>query len=96
MKKILLFILCIYLIETFNAQTSFNDAFSPIRSELTSWDPIRGEWLASSLQAFANQKDIPDRTFPEDFTPYEMFAIVPEIKRKNIQESLNRSASTIG
>ena len=95
MKKTLVFILCIFLSENFNAQTSFNDAFAPIRSELTSWDPIRGEWLASSLQAFANQKDIPDRTFPEDFTPFEMFAIVPEIKRKDIQESINRSASTI-
>jgi len=95
MKKFLIFTLCIFFSEKFNAQVSFNDAFEPIRSELTSWDPVRGEWLASSLKAYANQKDIPDRTFPEDFTPYEMFAIVPEIKRKNIQESLNRSASNI-
>lgn len=78
-----------------HSQISLGEAFTPIKSELTSWDLIRGEWLATSIQAYASQKDIPDRTFPEDFTPYEMLVMVPENTRKKIQEVLTRTAPTL-
>jgi len=59
------------------SQDNFSRDFDPIRKDLRSWDPIRGEWLASSLEAMSKNEPIPDRTFPEDFTPAEMFRIVP-------------------
>ena len=59
------------------SQDNFSKDFEPIRKDLRAWDPIRGEWLASSLEAMSKNEPIPDRTFPEDFTPAEMFRIVP-------------------
>jgi hypothetical protein len=95
MYKISILIFFILVIRFSMAQKSFDEAFSPIRAELTSWDPVRGEWLASSIQAYAGHKEIPDRTFPEDFTPYEMLALVPEPKRKNIQEIITQNAPNL-
>jgi hypothetical protein len=66
------------------SQDRFTEDFGPIRKDLTSWDPIRGEWLASSLEAMSRNEPIPDRTFPEDFTPAEMLRIAPSSSRENI------------
>lgn len=56
-------------------------------SELSQWDAVRGPWLAESLGAMANNEPIPDRNFPEDFTPAEMYAMVPSERRKRIEEA---------
>jgi hypothetical protein len=56
--------------------------YSVLNKELTSWDPIRGEWLASSIIAMSKKEQIPDRNFPENVTPFEMLKLVPE---KNIE-----------
>lgn len=90
MKKILLLfgILLVY-IPTLKAQNErFTKDFQPIRSELTKWDPVRGEWLASSLVSMSKNEPIPDRTFPEDFTPAEMLRMVPQENRINIQKTI--------
>ena len=94
MKKILLFILCFKASSSVFLQSSTNDSFESIKSELISWDPVRGEWLSSSIKAISEGKDIPDRTFPEDFTPYEMLTLVSEAKRKNILEIATRNVTS--
>lgn len=74
-------------ISSINAQSDrFTQDFQPIRAELTKWDPIRGEWLASSMVSIAKKEPIPDRTFPENFTPAEMMKMVPESNRSAIQK----------
>jgi len=62
-----------------------------IRKELTDWDPVRGAWLAESMDAIANDKPIPDRTFPEQFTPSEMFASVPTERQNNIRGRITQN-----
>lgn len=89
MKKIyLLFASCIALFGTAMAQNDdnqFNKNYDPVRSELEEWDPIRGPWLSSSLEAISKKEPIPDRTFPEDITPAQMVAVLPEQTRSNIE-----------
>lgn len=58
---------------------------SKIREELVSWDPIRGAWLAESMQAVATDQPVPERRFPEEFTPAEMYSTVPVERQKIIQ-----------
>lgn len=65
-------------------QTTFQKNFQGIDTELKNWDPIRGAWLSSSLQAMASDEAVPDRTFPEDFTPYQMLNKVPNETRLKI------------
>lgn len=69
-----------------------------INKELSDWDPVRGPWLAESMQAVATNQAIPNRTFPEQFTPAEMFSQVPADKQTNIrsiiQENQQNSAPT--
>lgn len=69
-----------------------------ITKELTDWDPVRGQWLAESMQAVASNQVVPDRTFPEQFTPSEMFSQVPvdrqQIIRDRIQENQQNAAPT--
>jgi hypothetical protein len=60
------------------AQESFDDSFQEIDKELREWDPVRGKWLSASIKANTNGEAIPDRTFPEDLTPSEMLALVPD------------------
>lgn len=79
------------------AQTKkFSEDFKPVRTELTKWDPIRGEWLASSLEAISTKQPIPDRTFPEELTPMDMLRLVPEQSRTSVRGivSQNQSVST--
>ena len=71
-------------------RSNFDNEFQTVKSELTNWDPIRGEWLASSLKAMAFDEAIPDRTFPEDFTPYQVFSMVPEQIQNNVVQQANQ------
>lgn len=66
-----------------------------ISQELTSWDPIRGAWLSESLTAMANDQPVPDRTFPEQMTPTEMYAMVPTERQNNIERYIqdNRNSA---
>lgn len=64
---------------------------SRIKQELTDWDPIRGEWLAESFTAMANDEPIPDRTFPEELTPSEMYAMVPAENQRNVSRIINEN-----
>lgn len=66
------------------AQDQFTKDFESVRKELVSWDPVRGEWLSSSLVAMTKNQPIPDRMFPEDFTPLEMLKVVPASTRNAI------------
>lgn len=92
MRKIYIPILFLVLSSSIvEAQDRFTQDFDPIRKDLTSWDPIRGEWLAASMEAIAKKQPIPDRTFPEDFTPSEMMKIVPASNRDFIREHIQSS-----
>lgn len=89
MRQILLFTSSILLTTTFaKAQSSetFDGDYKPIRSTLEAWDPVRGAWLADAMPAVVNQEDVPVRTFPENITPMEMMALVPESTRGEIRE----------
>jgi hypothetical protein len=81
---------------TSNAQASFDREFEAIKKELMHWDPIRGEWLANSIIALSDRKPIPDRTFPEDFTPYQMTAMIPSEQRRGISQLIGQSRSVEG
>lgn len=87
------FFVILLFLNSSKAQISFSEAFMPVHNELISWDAVRGEWLSSSIKAYAENKEIPDRTFPEDFTPFEMLSLLPDTKRRNIQEIALRNAS---
>ncbi len=71
---------------SFSQEDKFSQDFQPVRAELTKWDPIRGEWLASSLVAMADKRPVPDRTFPENLTPVDMLRLVPEENRTRINQ----------
>jgi hypothetical protein len=90
MKKILHFVLAIFCvgftIQTNAQETSrFEEQFDAIDNELNSWDPVRGKWLGSSLRAMSAGQPIPDRTFPEDFSPGEMMRMVPANTMNNVR-----------
>lgn len=59
--------------------------FEAIRSELVAWDPVRGEWLSSSMAAMSANQRIPDRNFPEDLTPAEMYRALPAATQENVR-----------
>ena len=80
-----LFVLVFTVISSGFSQDRFSEGFEPIRKDLNDWDPIRGAWLASSMEAISRNEAIPDRTFPEDFTPAEMMRIVPTGNRERIR-----------
>lgn len=75
------------------AQDQFSQDFESIRQELVSWDPVRGEWLSSSLVAMSRNQPIPDRMFPEDFTPMEMLKVVPASTRTRMATTAQTNAS---
>lgn len=64
---------------------SFDEQFTQINNELLKWDPIRGKWLGSSMKAMSVDEPIPDRTFPEDFSPAEMLQLVPKSTLESIR-----------
>ena len=77
---------------SFFAQTE--DAFAGLKTQLQSWDPVRGEWLANSFRSISKGEAIPDRTFPEEFTPYELLTMIPMDRRRellNIVQTNNRN-----
>lgn len=84
----LLFASCIAFFGTALAQNDdnqFSKNYDPVRLELEEWDPIRGPWLSSSLEAISKKEAVPDRTFPEDITPAQMVAALPEKTRSSIE-----------
>ncbi len=96
MKKIYLSFLFAFLsfVNFGQEKTVFDEEFASIHSSLVNWDPIRGDWLAESFKAMSFGEAIPDRTFPEDFTPYQVFSMVPEPIRNSItyQSTQHRSS----
>jgi hypothetical protein len=42
----------------------------------------------------AERKEIPDRTFPEEFTPYQMFTMVPVENRQEIASIMDQTRSS--
>ncbi len=87
-RNYLLFASFISLVATSFAQNdaNFDKSFDPIRAELEEWDPIRGPWLSSSLEAMSNEQPVPDRTFPEDITPAQMVAALPKKTRNSVEQ----------
>lgn len=71
-------------VSTASAQTNFSAQFEPVHQELVKWDPVRGEWLSQSMTAMAQNQRTPDRMFPEDYTPSEMYASMPSETRANV------------
>lgn len=72
---------------------SFDKDYQQVKAELTSWDPVRGEWLSNSILAVADQSVIPDRNFPEDFTPYQMLTMVPTATMDRITSMVRGNAT---
>ncbi len=93
--KTVYFLVAILLVQSFRAQT-FEDQFKPIKERLERWDPIRGNWLALSMIALSEHKNVPDRTFPEDFTPYEMLTMVPLADRKELETMVQQNRNSNG
>jgi len=60
------------------------DAFAGLKTQLQSWDPVRGEWLVNSFRSISKGETIPERTFPEEFTPYELLTMVPVDRRREL------------
>ena len=90
MKKLVHFILVAgsiaFTTQSFAQEKSrFDEQFKSIDNELTSWDPVRGKWLSNSLRAMSADQPIPDRTFPEDFSPGEMMRLVASSTISNVR-----------
>lgn len=75
-----------------HAQDQFSKDFENIHKELVSWDPVRGEWLSTSLVAMSRNEPVPDRMFPEDFTPMEMLKVVPADTRNRVATTVQTNA----
>jgi hypothetical protein len=87
-KSYLIIVSCLAFLGTAFGQDEenrFSKNYDPVRLELEEWDPIRGPWLSSSLEAMSKQEPIPDRTFPEDITPAQMVASLPEKTRSSVE-----------
>lgn len=87
-KRYLLLVSCLAFLGTAigqNDENTFSKNYDPVRLELEEWDPIRGPWLSSSLEAMSKQEPIPDRTFPEDITPAQMVSALPEKTRASVE-----------
>jgi hypothetical protein len=65
-------------------RSGFEQNFKTIDQELKKWDPVRGAWLSNTIVAMAFDERVPDRTFPEDFTPHQMYRQVPNDLRLKI------------
>lgn len=88
MKKTVLFFVGVCLtVNQFLAQVP-SAAFTPIKERLETWDEIRGAWLAMAIQAIAAKQAVPDRTFPEDFTPFEMISMIPFKERNELRQMM--------
>ncbi len=92
MKKNILFA-CLSLVSivVYGQEKIQTNEYESMRKELVDWDPIRGEWLSSSLIAMSKNEPIPDRTFPEEFTPGEMLRVVPDDRLANVQRIVSEN-----
>lgn len=68
--------------------------YDDIKRKFTEWDPIRGAWVFESVNALSNNNNVPDRTFPEQVSPYELFSLAPKEIRQDIQQDLEQSTSS--
>ncbi|WP_300666018.1 VWD domain-containing protein [Fluviicola sp.] len=97
MKKHLTFfgLFALAALGTLHAQekSNFGTDFQSIRKDMVAWDQVRGEWLASSMEAMANKRPTPDRNFPEEYTPAEMFSAMPEATQNKIRSQIQRSST---
>ncbi|TSJ44865.1 VWD domain-containing protein [Fluviicola chungangensis] len=75
-------------------KATFGTDFQPIRKDLVAWDAVRGEWLAQSMEAMANKRPTPDRNFPEEYTPAEMFSAMPSTTQDKVRSHIRRSSTT--
>lgn len=92
MKKLITLSIINFLCVMFGfSQTQFQKDYEAVRTELVTWDAVRGEWLANSFEAMANKQSIPDRTFPEDLTPNELYRLVPKTTKTNIQNIVTQN-----
>jgi hypothetical protein len=80
---------CWLISVSLHAQT---DSINSSRRILTDWDPIRGAWLDASFTALHKGEPIPDRTFPEDLTPYQMYRAMPQTIRNSYDASIRSAA----
>lgn len=71
--------------------SSFGQTRNVVSEELKSWDPVRGQWLAESMDAMAKNQPVPDRNFPENVTPYELFIALPADRKERIQREILRT-----
>ncbi|AEA42311.1 VWD domain-containing protein [Fluviicola taffensis] len=80
---------------TLHAQqnSALGSDFQSIRKEMVAWDAVRGEWLASSMEAMADKKPTPDRNFPEEYTPAEMFNAMPTATQEKVRGQIQRSTT---
>lgn len=76
----------------FAQQDAFSRDFEGIKKDMMAWDAVRGEWLANSMQAVINNKAIPDRNFPEDYTPSEMFQAMPMTTQTSVREKITTNS----
>jgi hypothetical protein len=73
----------------------FDSQFETVQKELASWDKVRGEWLAGSMKAMIANSAIPDRYFPENYTPMQMFEALPAQTQTNVRNAIaSNSAAT--
>ncbi len=81
---------------TFAQNVNANRAdYARIEKAFSDWDPVRGPWLASSLSSMADNQPIPDRNFPEKFTPHQMLTMVPYETRSQVMR-ISSEARTNG
>ena len=91
MKIIILFFFLGILQESFSQEnmvipsTDKPSVTDNILIELKDWDAIRGLWLSESIMAMSTNQAIPDRTFAEDLTPYELLSLMPKEKREDLK-----------
>jgi hypothetical protein len=74
-----------------NTKPSVNEN---IAIALSDWDPIRGLWLSQSVVAMSNKQPVPDRTFAEELTPYEMLSLMPKERREDLKNYIETNNST--
>ncbi len=85
MRNITLSVFSVFCVVMGFSQTQFSKDYESVRTELVTWDAVRGEWLANSFEAMVNKQSIPERTFPEDLTPEELYRMVPKQSKERIQ-----------
>ena len=94
MKKFIIITILVGIGTNLSAQNETIDRNNTeIRSILTDWDPIRGEWLSSSLLSMNNNTPAPARTFPEPLTAFQLFAFIPQVKRDSVSQLLRENDS---